>query len=65
MNPDSYQYTLFKERLDEELADAFEIDIDDVPNADFETCSREYFKSCGLTDEQLDKLKGILENGYN
>lgn len=61
VNPDSTQYDLFKARLDEILEEILETDAEDLPTADLQTKTRDYFKRCGMTDEELDRLTEILE----
>lgn len=60
MNPESLQYKLSKQRLDEELAYAMGISSEEVPDADLEAGTRRYLKECGMTDEQIDKLKDLF-----
>ena len=35
--------------------------LEDLPTADLQTKTRDYFKRCGMTDEELDRLTEILE----
>jgi hypothetical protein len=61
MNPDSNQYQLNVQRLEDELADIFEVQPTETPYIDMQAGARKYLLSCGMTDEQIDKLKSILE----
>ena len=61
MNPDSDQYQLNVQRLEDELADIFEVQPTETPYIDMQAGARKYLLSCGMTDEQIDKLKSILE----
>ena len=60
MDPTSYQYKLFKERIDDELSEAFEVELEQLSEADLEKESRDFLKECGMTDAEIDKLIDTL-----
>ena len=60
MNPESLQYKLFKHRIDELLGAVFGIDTAKLPESDLQTSAADYLKRCGMTQEQVEKLKDKL-----
>ena len=60
MDPSSYQYTVFKQRIDDELTDALGIPNEELANADLAKASYDYFIDCGMTNEQVDKFIDML-----
>ena len=47
--------------IDEILEEILETDIEDLPTADLQTKTRDYFKRCGMNDRELDQLTAVLE----
>lgn len=60
MNPESLQYKLFKQRIDDEMSGTLGIAIEDLPTADLESATRRFFGECGMSEEQIDHMKEIL-----
>ena len=60
MDPESLQYKLFKQRIDELLGVILDIDIEKLPVSDLQTPASEYLMRCGMTKEQVERLKDRL-----
>ena len=37
-----------------------DISIEDIPTANLEEETRDYLKECGMTDEEIDKLRDLF-----
>jgi len=56
MNPDSLQYKLFKQRIDEQLEAILGIKIEKLPVSDLKTPAYNYLIECGMNEQQIEKL---------
>ena len=56
MDPDSLQYRLFKQRIDEQLEAILGIDIEQLPDSELMTPAYDYLIQCGMTEQQIDNL---------
>ena len=60
MNPESLQYRLYKARIDDQLATMFSIRSEALPTADLRAAATDYLARCGMTQDQIDRLVGLL-----
>ena len=60
MNPESLQYRLYKMRIDDQLATIFSIQSGALPTADLSAAAADYLTRCGMTQDQIDRLVGLL-----
>jgi len=60
MNPESLQYRLYKMRIDDQLANMFGIRSEALPTADLRAAATDYLARCGMTQDQIDRLAGLL-----
>ena len=56
MNPDSLQYKLFKQRIDEQMEAIFGIEIEKLPVSDLKTPAYNYLIECGMNEQQIERL---------
>ena len=56
MDPDSLQYKLFKQRIDEQLEAVLGIEIEKLPDSDLKEPAYNYLLKCGMTEQQIDRL---------
>lgn len=60
MNPESLQYQLFKQRIDEILESMFEISRDQLPACNLRQEAEDYLTRCGMTAAQIEALRTRL-----
>ena len=60
MNPDSLQYKLFNQRIDEHLEAILGIEIEKLPVSDLKTPAYNYLLRCGMNEQQIEKLVNNL-----
>lgn len=60
MNPESLQYRLFKQRIDDQMNMIFGIPAEDLPESDLESAAEGFLARCGMTEEQIGRLKDRL-----
>ena len=61
MDPSSLQYSLFKDKLVGQLKDMYGMEEEQLEKANYEILARGYFTKCGLANEEIDRLRNLLE----
>ena len=60
MNPETLQYRLFKQRIDDQMNVLFGIAIDELPESDLAAAATDYLTRCGMTKAQTELLRERL-----
>jgi hypothetical protein len=60
-DPSSRQYQLFEYKFTDTLCEMFDLREDELKTADLEACAFAYLRNCGLSDEEIRKLRNLLE----
>lgn len=59
-DPSTKQNQLFGYNFTDSLCEMFELSENELKTADFRQCARDYLRSCGLSDTEIDTLAGLL-----